>query len=146
MCEARYAAFDGEGARVFGGRWNHPGTPVVYASGTLALAALEIFVHLDVPESAANLVAVPADIPASVSVAEVRTSELPTRWREYRAPEALADIGVTWAQAGRTAVLAVPSAVIPPESNYLLNPAHPSFSKIRIGTAERFSFDPRMWK
>ena len=146
MCEARYAAFDGEGARVFGGRWNRPGTPVVYTSGTLALAALEIFVHLDVPESAANLVAVPADVPASVPVAKVLASDLPARWREYIAPEALADIGARWAQARQTAVLAVPSAVIPQESNYLLNPAHALFSKISIGSAARFSFDPRMWK
>lgn len=146
MCEARYTAFDGEGARVFGGRWNRPGTPVVYTSGTLALAALEIFVHLDVPESAANLVAVPADVPASVLVGTVPASDLPARWREYIAPEVLADIGARWAQARQTAVLAVPSAVIPQESNYLLNPAHALFSKIRIGTAERFSFDPRMWK
>jgi RES domain-containing protein len=118
----------------------------VYTSGTLALAALEIFVHLDMPEMAANLVAMPADIPASLPVSAVPAAELPARWREYRALDVLADIGVRWAQAGQTAVLAVPSAVIPQELNYLLNPAHPAFGRIRIGNPERFSFDPRMWK
>lgn len=98
------------------------------------------------PEAAANLVAVPADIPASLPLTSVRASDLPARWREYRAPDVLADIGARWTRAGQTAVLAVPSAVIPQESNYLLNPAHPLFSKIRIGRAERFSFDPRLWK
>jgi RES domain-containing protein len=118
----------------------------VYTSGTLALAALELFVHLDVPEAAENLVAVPADIPASLPFTSIPASDLPVRWRQYPAPDGLADVGARWAQQARTAVLAVPSAIIPLEQNYLLNPSHPAFAKIRIGRPERFSFDPRMWK
>ena len=98
------------------------------------------------PEASDNLVAVPADVPASLVLTSVRVSDLPARWREYPAPAALADIGARWIQEGRTAVLAVPSAVVPHELNYLLNPSHPTFVRIRIGKPERFSFDPRMWK
>lgn len=110
------------------------------------MAALEIFVHLDVPEAADDLVAVPADIPAPVAVASVSAGDLPPGWRQYPSPAAVADIGARWVQDGRTAVLAVPSAVVPHELNYLLNPSHAGFRKIRIGRPERFSFDPRMWK
>jgi RES domain-containing protein len=103
-------------------------------------------VHLDVQEATDELIAVPADIPASIPLMSVRAADLPVRWRHYPAPDALADLGVQWIRDGRTAVLAVPSAVIPHELNYLLNPHHPAFAKIRLGTPERFSFDPRMWK
>ena len=73
-------------------------------------------------------------------------ADLPPDWRQYPAPELLADIGNAWIEARQTAVLAVPSAVIPQETNYLLNPAHTDFLKIRIHAAEPFAFDPRMWK
>jgi RES domain-containing protein len=105
-----------------------------------------LFVHLDVPEAADDLVAVPADIPASLRITTAPALHLPVRWRQYPPPAGLADLGTQWIHDVRTAVLAVPSAVIPHELNYLLNPSHPAFVKIRIGTPERFSFDPRMWK
>jgi RES domain-containing protein len=138
-------AFDGEGARLYGGRWNRPGVPVVYCSTTLSLAALEYFVHLE-PGLAPSLVTIAAEIPASLA-AEVRdVKSLPSDWRSYPAPEKLKDLGTDWARSRRTAVLYVPSAVIPHEQNVLLNPLHPDFPKIRLCEAEPFSFDPRMWK
>lgn len=145
---ARYAgrAFDGEGARLYGGRWNEPGVAAVYCSGTLSLAALEYFVHLEPELAPKDLVAIPAEVPAGVSWAEIDAAVLPPDWRVYPAPEALKELGSDWVRSGRTAVLSVPSAIIPHESNVILNPAHPDFSKIRVGKAEPFSFDPRMWK
>jgi RES domain-containing protein len=138
-------AFDGEGARLYGGRWNRPGVPLVYCSATLSLAALEYFVHLE-PGLSPSLVTVAAEIPASLAV-EVRDIEsLPADWRSYPAPERLKDLGSAWARSGSTAVLFVPSAVIPHEQNVLLNPLHPDFLKIKLHDAELFSFDPRMWK
>ena len=116
---------------------------MVYTSATLSLAALEYFVHLEPPEAPDDLVAVPAEIPDGVSRVRVDVSELPRNWRRYPAPEAMAD---RWAEPGATAVLIVPSAIIPAESNYLINPRHADFSKIRVGRPDRFSFDPRMWK
>jgi RES domain-containing protein len=73
-------------------------------------------------------------------------ADLPRHWRRYPPPAALRDLGTQWAAAKETAVLTVPSVVIPAETNYLLNPAHPAFGRIRIGDPEPFAFDPRMWK
>jgi RES domain-containing protein len=118
----------------------------VYASATLSLAALELFVHLEAEDAPEDLVAVPAEIPDDLRRLEIAMDELPADWRRYPAPERLADLGSAWVRAGTTAVLVVPSAVIPQERNYLLSPAHPAFARIRVGRATPFSFDPRLWK
>jgi RES domain-containing protein len=146
ISRARRRAFDGEGARLRGGRWNHPGTPIVYISSSLALAALETLVHLVRFLPVKHLVAVPADIPDSVSIVPMRPGSLPGGWRAPSPPASVADIGTRWAEAGESAVLAVPSVIIPQELNYLLNPLHPQFKRIRIGRTEPFYFDPRFWK
>jgi RES domain-containing protein len=144
LCKKAQAAFDGEGARLAGGRWNRRGTAVVYASETLALAALELLVHVDAALAPEDLVAIPAEILESIALTRVDPDDLPRTWRRYPAPESLARIGTDWAREMKTAVLSVPSALVPRERNILLNPTHPDFSKIRIGPAERFSFDPRL--
>lgn len=146
MCRRPYAAFDGAGARQAGGRWNHRGVAVVYTSATLSLAALEYYVHLDPVDSPTDLVAIPADIPDTVARSEIGTDSLPPSWRDYPAPDDLAELGTAWVRAGSTAVLVVPSALVPRERNLLLNPAHPDFRRVRLGAPEPFSFDPRMWK
>jgi len=74
----------------------------------------------------------------------VTPSELPANWRSYPAPDALADVGARWARELRSPVLAVPSAVIPQELNYLLNPLHSDFKRIRVGKPDNFRFDPRL--
>jgi RES domain-containing protein len=119
---------------------------VVYTSATLSLAALEYFVHLDAADAPTDLVAVPADIPDELARSEIAVDSLPPTWRQYPAPDQVADLGVSWLRAGRTAVLVVPSAIVPQEQNLLLNPAHRGFRAIRVGTPESFSFDPRLWK
>jgi RES domain-containing protein len=138
-------AYDGEGARLWGGRWNHPGVPMVYCSLTLSLAALEYFVHLE-PDVAPSLVAISAELPAVLTAEIWEVGSLPANWRTYPAPERLQDLGTAWIRSGRSAVLLLPSSVIPQERNVLLNPAHPDFPKIKLQKAEPFSFDPRMWK
>jgi RES domain-containing protein len=142
----RHRRFDGEGARLYGGRWNHAGTSVVYTSGSLSLAALELFVHVDTDLAPSGLIATPADIPDNVKIESINAGKLPKNWRAYPAPEALKDISAHWLERVATAVLAVPSAVIPSERNYLLNPKHQDFSRIRIENPIPFEFDPRMWK
>jgi RES domain-containing protein len=139
-------AFDGEGARRFGGRWNRLGTRVVYASATLSLAALEFFVNLDRDTEPDQLVAVSADIPDDMRIGFIEVSDLPKNWRSYPVPEELQDLGTAWVASASTAVLVVPSAVIPEERNYLLNPAHPDFKRCRLNKPDAFHFDPRMWK
>lgn len=139
-------AFDGEGARRFGGRWNGLGTRVVYASATLSLAAIEFFVNLDRDTEPDQLVAVSADIPDDTRIGYIEVSDLPKNWRSYPVPEELQDLGTAWVASASAAVLVIPSAVIPEERNYLLNPAHPDFKRFRLNKPEAFHFDPRMWK
>lgn len=139
-------AFDGEGARRFGGRWNRVGTRVVYTSATLSLAALEFFVNLDRDTEPDRLVAISADIPDDLRMGHIEVSDLPKNWRIYPVPEELQDFGTAWVTSASTAILIVPSAVIPDERNYLLSPAHPDFKRIRLNKPEAFHFDPRMWK
>lgn len=140
------SAFDGEGARLYGGRWNHPGIPMVYASATLSLAALELLVHLEAEDTPEDRVAIAAEIPSGLELEEAPIATLPANWRRYPAPEALKELGTAWAQSGRTAVLRIPSAVIPAEPNYLLNPRHPDMARITISQPEPFAFDRRLWK
>lgn len=146
LTKAAYASCDGEGARLFGGRWNHPGQPVVYASGSLSLAALEYFVNLDTDLTPPDLVSVRIDIPDEVDLTAVAVEDLPRSWRRSPGPPALQELGTHWSLTGETAVLIVPSAVVPQESNYLLNPRHPEFARIVIGEPDPFHFDSRMWK
>jgi RES domain-containing protein len=139
-------AFSGEGARRVSGRWHSRGTGLVYTSASLALSSLELFVHLEIEDIGTLFAALPAEIPEQVPIEVLEESQLPVGWRSSPPPAKLAEIGDEWFRARRTAVLAVPSAVIPREKNYLLNPEHPDFQSIRIGPAEDFVLDPRLWK
>jgi RES domain-containing protein len=139
-------AFDGEGARQFGGRWNPPGVRVVYVSDSLALAALETFVHLGRAASHIAHAAIRVVIPDDVAVRTVAVGDLPAGWRTEPPPDSTKDIGSTWVGSGETAVLRVPSVLVPAESNLVLNPAHPEFARLEISPPQPFSFDPRMWK
>jgi RES domain-containing protein len=132
------------GARLAGGRWNRPGTAVVYTSETLALATLEYLVHVDADDLPADLAGRSAEILDAVAVRRLDASALPADWQRYPAPVTLADIGTEWVDRGETAVLAVPSAIIPFEWNYLLNPAHPQFTRVRVGRAQALSVDRRL--
>jgi len=136
------AAFDGEGAWRFGGRWNSRGTRMIYTSGTLSLAALETLVHLN-PPVAFKYVAIPVEFDEAL-LETFATSDLPADWNEEPPPPSTAEIGDRWVNESRSPVLELPSVIIPAEPNYLLNPAHPEFKRIRIGKPVRFSFDPRL--
>ena len=145
IVKARYAAtaFDGEGARRAGGRWTSVGRRAVYVSGTAALAALEVVAHLDstAPLAAWSLIRV--QIPDRL-IEAVDATTLPRGWRRYPAPAALRALGDAWLDAGRSAALRVPSALVPVEVNFLLNPRHPDFRLIRIGAPQAFPIDPRL--
>jgi RES domain-containing protein len=131
---------------LFGGRWNRRGTRVVYTSSSLSLAALETLAHFDEEEAPDTLVAIPADMPDDVPITRIKLSELVANWRATPPPESLAETGARWAGARHSLVLAVPSAIIPEDLNYLLNPLHAQFKRIRVGRPKPFSFDPRLWK
>jgi RES domain-containing protein len=146
IASAAHAACDGEGARRHGSRWTPRGVPAVFTSATLSLAALERFVHTDSDLEPVDLVAIPVDIGENILIDSVHVEDLPPEWRSFPAPPALALIGEQWFRASRTAVLSVPSVVIPLERNFVLNPIHREFADFSIDRSEPFSFDPRMWK
>lgn len=137
-------AFDGEGAYRFGGRWNSRGVRAVYASSTLALALLEILVHIDPAARVPELVAISIQIPAAMIEREPHTRATRVRGGFARPIAETRHAGDDWIRAARNPALQVPSAIIPVEHNYLLNPEHPGFQKLKIGPAEPFSFDPRL--
>ena len=138
VCKRRHAAFDGQGARLAGGRWNHPGTAIVYTSETLSLAALELFVQLDRDEVPGDMVVVSAEIPDTVQRTSLRIEAPQRDWRMYPSPSDLCNVGTKWAAGMASAVLEVPSSIIPAERNYLLNPAHPAFRDIEVHAPEPF--------
>ena len=139
------AAFDGDGARLYGGRWNRPGTRIVYAAEHLSLAALELFVHVDPEDQPRALFRFRVELPDDTFEVLAR-DRLPATWRDYPAPDETAAIGTEWARRGEGLALLVPSVIVPEENNVLLNPGHRRFRELKIGTGEPFSFDPRMWK
>lgn len=137
-------AFSGLGARLAGGRWNEAGTAVVYVSGNLSLAVLELFVHLsEKSRTTLQLVTIPVEIPDHLIAGP---PSLPPGWRAEPPPVATQTLGTQWARSMGSCVLRVPSAIIPIEPNYVLNPAHPDFAEITTGPPEPFSLDPRLWK
>jgi RES domain-containing protein len=135
-------AWDGSGAKRAGGRWNSVGVPVVYTSGALSLALVEVLVHL--PSGvlpAYSAIQVEFD---DALVTPVPDHQLPPGWRDNPAPPETRTIGDRWFAAGSSAVLRVRSVVVPPEFNYILNPAHPDFRRIAIGPVVPFPFDARL--
>ena len=147
ICRQRYAAdaASGEGARLFGGRWNSRGVRVVYASTSLALAAVETFVNLEPNLRPDDLVSIQGEIPESIEVGRLDKMTLPAGWSETR-DESLHRFGDDWVHAGQSAALLVPSAAIRGEWNILLNPIHLDFQRIRLQNPERFAFDLRMFR
>jgi RES domain-containing protein len=140
----KHATRDGEGARRYGGRWNKPGTPVVYTSGTLSLAALEYLVHVDSDILPDSLVSVRATIPDSLAIETIHASDLPGDWKDKIIPVTLQERGTSWANRAKSPILKVPSVVIEHEWNYVLNPLHPDFPQITWDTGIAFSLDSRL--
>lgn len=135
-------AFTGEGAAVTSGRWNSSGIRMGYTSATASLAALETLVHLNpAMRFSYHLFAIEFD---ERLVEIIPPTLLPPDWREQPPPPSTQQIGDAWIKSARSAVLEVPSVIIPGESNYLLNTSHPDFKSIRIGKPEAFSLDQRL--
>jgi len=136
-------AFSGTGAREYGGRWNHPGVPMVYAAHTRALAALEALAHFAGAERRIEFVTFAIDIPEALLL-RVEVGNLPYGWRTGDPGAATQDLGSEWQADGRSAALVVPSVLIPQESCVLLNPDHPDTRKIKVAYPEPFEFDGRL--
>lgn len=135
ICRAPYADLLGEGARLYGGRWNSPGRPLVYLAEHPALAALEVRVHLDLPHDL-----LPDDY---VLMKVILPDEPPEEIATLPADTAAA--GDAWIASASSAVLRVPSVLIPSAYNLLLNPQHPRAAAAQIISTEPFQFDARLW-
>ncbi len=145
IVKSRHArgAFTGEGARIAGGRWNSPGVAMVYLAQSLSLSALEMLAHLDSDQLLRRYVVF--DVRFDVEwVVTLDPALLPRNWRAHPAPAKVQAIGDAWIASRESAVLAVPSVIVPSETNYLLNPAHPDFARLEIVDAKPFQFDRRL--
>ena len=136
-------ALTGEGARLYGGRWNNKGKSVIYTSESRALAVAEMLVHLDNSSPLPSYVVLEVQIDETL-VQEIDIAALPNNWRAEPPPKRIRSIGDEWIDARASAVLRVPSAVIEGDFNYLLNPTHPDFPKLKFSDAKRFRFDKRL--
>jgi RES domain-containing protein len=136
LCREPFADLKGDGASIFGGRWNSPGLPLVYAASTAALTVLEVRVHLDLP---------PELLPADYTLLTIDLDDLVAELVEDLPADPQA-FGDAWLATLRTPVLCVPSAIVPESPNFLLNPRHPNATAARITGQRRFTFDQRLWK
>ncbi len=135
LCRAPFADLSGDGARIYGGAWNSPGQPLIYAASTAALALLEVRVHLDLPFEL-----LPDDyVLLTIDLADLAIEELTDLPSDRRA------FGDTWLREQRTPVLQVPSVIVPESANLLLNPAHPDAGRARIVRTREFGLDRRLW-
>ncbi len=125
-------------------RWNSKGKFLIYTSNSRALASLENLAHRSGEGLNHLFSTMVIDIPKSVKTKETKLSSLPKNWFEYEQYAVCQAIGDKWLEDGKQCVLKVPSAIIKMEHNYLLNPNHPDFKKIKIVSVEKFDFDPRL--
>jgi RES domain-containing protein len=136
------SAWDGEGAKGLGGRWNSVGTPLVYTAATLSLALVENLVHL------------PSGLLPSYSAIQIEfdqslvidLDELPADWRRVPPTPSTQTVGDRWVSSSTSAILRVPSVVVPGEFNFLVNPQHADFRRIEMREPQAFPFDQRLVK
>jgi RES domain-containing protein len=149
ISKTKYASdISGEGARKAGGRWNLKGNPVIYTSDSTALATLEALIHTSLNLLPGKMSIAVFDLPDKLLINTLLKSDLPANWWAFPAPHELARIGSRWLQKYSSAALRVPSAVTPGGEgwNYLLNPLHPDFNKIKLLNISPYKFDRRIYK
>jgi len=137
------SAFSGDGARQHGGRFNSPGTPVMYTAESLPLALVETSAGLERYDQLRRYVFFRAGL-SETPVSEVGEDDLPEGWNQHPPPSQSQRVGDRWASRKESVALKVPSVVVPYSYNYLLNPAHTAFPDVEIEPAEPFSVDERL--
>lgn len=147
IVQARHAerALTGEGARLYGGRWNHKGTPLIYTAESLSLAALEMLAHLESHHLLQKYVCIPISFDDALC-RKINLDSLPEDWRSDPAPVSTKNVGTKWVQDLSSVVLAVPSVLVPLEFNFLINPNHPQIDALEVGDIQAFQYDPRLIK
>lgn len=135
---------NGEGAFRSGGRWNLPGTRLLYGAGTLSLAALEMLVNIKSEELLNAYSFAEIQVADQLILPVERFRKLPNDWSGHPPPRTVQRIGSAWVDSMISAVLKVPTVILPGEFNYLVNIAHPDFARIRLGDPRLFRFDERL--
>jgi RES domain-containing protein len=134
----------GMGARLYGGRWNHKGVGMVYTAESQALATVEYLVHVPLSLVPHDLSIATLHIPDRITPKTMAAENLPTNWRDYPAPPALADFGTEWAVSRETLLLRVPSVVVEREWNVLINPLYSDMPHVTVTQVETYRFDARL--
>jgi len=145
LTHERYAksAFSGEGARRHGGRFNSEGTPIVYASESLALAVLETLTGVEHYHQLRSYTFFRVRLSGEMA-SGLSETDLPDGWDQHPLSSQSQQVGDQWTRREASVALRVPSVVVPYSHNYLLNPSHPSFEEIEIGAGESLPVDRRL--
>ncbi|MGN6178463.1 MAG: RES family NAD+ phosphorylase [Mucilaginibacter sp.] len=144
IAKCNYAAdLSGAGARLYGGRWNSIGQPMVYMAASPSLAVLEVLVHLPPSIFPANFCLAEFDI-SDNSILTADNASLPDDWQDVSPPIALKRLGDAFLKQNKYLLMKVPSVIVPQEFNYLLNPLHTDAAKIKLVEKKAFSFDARL--
>ena len=140
------SSLSGKGAALRGARWNSIGMELIYTAGNRSLAMAEVAVHLTLASLPSDYLMMSIRIPDDVEIAYLSESELPNNWNTFPHPLSTQRIGDTFVADGKCAVLKIPSVVTRGDFNYLINPKHPDFSRIKVESLERFPFDRRLFR
>jgi RES domain-containing protein len=124
-------------------RWNRKGQKVIYTSESRSLACLENVVHRSQRGLMGLFRTLVIELPGDLKMEIIEKKVLPEGWSHFEKYRVCQDIGSAWFAAGNTAILKVPSALVPEEHNFILNTLHPDFKKIRLMGVEEFTFDSR---
>lgn len=133
----------GTGAQLYGGRWNHKGTSVLYTSQNCSLAILELLVHTPHTLLPGDIHLLKLSMPDDLNTKTLNSDQMPGNWRQYPATDSLADTGTQWLNSQNSLAIKVPSVIVPDEWNILLNPGHTDFEKISIKSVSPFRLDSR---
>ena len=144
LSDTKYAdAIDGYGAKLFGGRWNSVGLPMLYTTQYISLAVLEILVKTTIANSPSDHSLASLSIADKVAMSTLEKAKLKSNWKMDINYSRF--IGDSFLKDGNAAILQVPSAIIDTEHNYLFNPLHPDFKILKIISIAAFQFDKRLF-
>jgi RES domain-containing protein len=147
LAKKQYASsMNGEGAKLYGGRWNSMGKAVIYTATSLSLAVLEQLVRIDPDEIPDDFVQVEMEIPDTLQIDRVLLNEFPENWEKTSSQAWFQKRGNNWLEKQESVAMMVPSVIVPQEENVLLNPAHDAIKQIRIINIDSFCFDSRLFK
>ena len=147
LSRQKYASsLSGEGAAIRGGRWNSKGVKIMYTAANRALAMAEVAVHFTYSTLANDYMMLTIELPDDISIGVLHLNNLPLDWNSFPHVHSTQKFGDVFVKEGIHLLLKVPSVVVSGDFNYLINPMHPDFRKIKITEQLKFPFDRRLFK